>query len=85
MLHIIWSIIVGFFIGLLARAIYPGAQHMGFLMTSLLGIGGSMVGGFIGRLVHPPPAGARIHSTGIIMSVVGALILIFVAKKLGLE
>jgi uncharacterized membrane protein YeaQ/YmgE (transglycosylase-associated protein family) len=47
MLHIIWSIIVGFFIGLIARAIMPGAEHLGFLATSLVGIGGSIVGGLI--------------------------------------
>ena len=45
MLHIIWSIIIGFIIGLIARAIMPGAQHLGFIMTTLLGIGGSIVGG----------------------------------------
>jgi uncharacterized membrane protein YeaQ/YmgE (transglycosylase-associated protein family) len=44
MLHIIWSIIVGFFIGLIARAIMPGGQHMGFFATSLVGIAGSIVG-----------------------------------------
>jgi len=50
MLHIIWSIIVGFIIGLIARAIMPGVQGMGFIMTTLLGVGGSIVGGLIGRL-----------------------------------
>jgi uncharacterized membrane protein YeaQ/YmgE (transglycosylase-associated protein family) len=44
MLHIIWYIIVGFFVGLIARAIMPGAQHLTFIMTALLGIGGSIVG-----------------------------------------
>ena len=40
MLHIIWSIIIGFIIGLIARAIMPGAQNLGFIVTTLLGIGG---------------------------------------------
>ncbi len=40
MLHIIWSIIVGFIVGLIARAIVPGADPMGFWFTSFLGIGG---------------------------------------------
>ena len=44
MLHIIWYIIVGFIVGWIARAIMPGAQHLGFIMTTLLGIGGSIVG-----------------------------------------
>ena len=47
MLHIIWSVIVGFFVGWIARAILPGADHYGFLITSLVGIGGSVVGGFV--------------------------------------
>jgi uncharacterized membrane protein YeaQ/YmgE (transglycosylase-associated protein family) len=50
MLHIIWSIIIGFVIGLIARAIMPGAQHLGFVATTLLGVGGSIVGG-INRLL----------------------------------
>jgi uncharacterized membrane protein YeaQ/YmgE (transglycosylase-associated protein family) len=45
MLHIIWYIIVGFIIGLIARALMPGAQHLGLILTTLLGIGGSIIGG----------------------------------------
>jgi uncharacterized membrane protein YeaQ/YmgE (transglycosylase-associated protein family) len=41
MLHIIWYIIVGFFVGLIARAIMPGDHHLGLILTTLLGIGGS--------------------------------------------
>ena len=37
MLHIIWSIIVGFIIGWLAQALYPGAQHLGFWKAALIG------------------------------------------------
>ena len=55
MLHIIWSIIVGFIVGLIARTIVPGTQHMGFIMTTILGIVGSVVGGLIGRLIKRPP------------------------------
>jgi len=81
MLHILWSIIVGFFIGLIARAIMPGAQHMGFLMTSVVGILGSVVGGFIGRLISKPKEGQPIHPAGLIMSVIGAMIVLFVMGK----
>src|SRR3954469_10287789 len=38
MLHIIWYIIIGFVVGLIARAIMPGAQQLGFIMTTLIGI-----------------------------------------------
>ena len=47
MLHLIWSIIIGFIVGLCARAIMPGMQHLTFIMTTLLGIGGSIVGGLL--------------------------------------
>lgn len=78
MLHIIWSIIVGFIVGLIARAILPGAQHLGFIMTTVLGIAGSIVGGLIGRLFSKPEPGAPFHPAGIIMSIIGALILLFI-------
>ena len=81
MLHIIWSIIVGFIIGLIARAIMPGAQGLGFIMTTLLGVGGSIVGGLIGRMFSRPEPGASFHPAGFIMSIIGALILLFVWIK----
>jgi uncharacterized membrane protein YeaQ/YmgE (transglycosylase-associated protein family) len=83
MLHIIWSIIVGFIIGLIARAIMPGVQHMGFLMTTLLGIGGSIVGGLIGRLFSRPAPGSSFHAAGFIMSLIGALLLLFLWGRFG--
>ena len=76
-LHILWAILTGFVIGLLARAIMPGADHMGFLLTTALGIGGSLVGGFVGGLVSKPKEGAPFHPAGFLMSVVGAVILLF--------
>jgi uncharacterized membrane protein YeaQ/YmgE (transglycosylase-associated protein family) len=82
MLHIIWSIIVGFFIGLIARAIMPGAEHLGFLATSLVGIGGSIVGGLIARLFSKPKDGQPFHPAGIIMSIVGALIVLYVMGRM---
>ena len=81
MLHIIWSIIVGFFIGLIARAIMPGAQHMGFILTTVVGIVGSIVGGLIGRLISKPKEGQPVHPAGLIMSIIGALIVLFVWGK----
>lgn len=77
MLHIIWSIIVGFIVGLIARAIMPGMQHMGFIMTVLLGVAGSIVGGLIARLFSRPAPGTPFHPAGFIMSIMGALILLF--------
>ncbi len=78
MLHILWSIIVGFIVGLLARAIVPGADRMGFLATTVLGILGSLVGGFIGRLISKPPEGSKFHPAGFLLSVVGAIVLLII-------
>ena len=61
MLHFIEYIVVGFIIGLIARAIMPGTQHLGIIMTTLLGIAGSIVGGFIGRLFSKPEPGSAFH------------------------
>jgi uncharacterized membrane protein YeaQ/YmgE (transglycosylase-associated protein family) len=82
MLNFIWYIIVGFIIGLIARAIMPGAQHLGFIMTTLIGIGGSIVGGLIARLFSKPEPGATFHPAGFIMSIIGAIILLFIWIKL---
>jgi uncharacterized membrane protein YeaQ/YmgE (transglycosylase-associated protein family) len=82
MLHIIWSIIVGFIVGWLARAVMPGAQHLGFIMTTLLGIGGSIVGGLIARIFSKPAPGSSFHPAGFIMSIIGAIILLFIWIKL---
>jgi uncharacterized membrane protein YeaQ/YmgE (transglycosylase-associated protein family) len=82
MLHIIWSIIVGFICGWIAKKIMPGAEHLGFILTSLLGIGGSIVGGLIARLFSKPAPGSSFHPAGFIMSIIGALILLFIWTKL---
>ena len=78
MLHILWSIIVGFFSGLIARAVYPGANPMGFIKTTLLGIAGSILGGLIARLIWKPQPGQKFHPAGLLLSIVGALVLLFI-------
>ncbi|MBE0441020.1 MAG: GlsB/YeaQ/YmgE family stress response membrane protein [Psychrobacter sp.] len=70
----IWMIIVGLVAGLLARAIKPGNDSMGWIMTIVLGIVGALVGGFLARLVGINADGGF---TGLIFSVIGAIILLF--------
>ena len=82
MLHIISSIIVGFIVGLIARAIMPGAQHFGFWMTAIIGIVGSVVGGLIARLFSKPAPGPPSPPAGFIMSIIGAILVMFIYGKL---
>jgi uncharacterized membrane protein YeaQ/YmgE (transglycosylase-associated protein family) len=83
MVHFIWMFVVGIVVGLVARAVLPGAQHMGLLMTGALGIVGSFVGGFLSRAFSKPAEGSMFHPAGFIMSVVGAIIVLFLWYKLG--
>jgi uncharacterized membrane protein YeaQ/YmgE (transglycosylase-associated protein family) len=82
MLHIIWSIIIGFIIGLIARAVMPGAQNLGFIATTLVGIVGSIVGGFIARIFSKPKEGQPVHPAGLIMSIIGAMVVLFVWSRI---
>jgi len=81
-MHILWSLIVGLVVGLIARAVMPGVQSMGFFMTAILGIVGSFVGGFIGSLFSKPPEGSRFHAAGFFMSIVGAIVVLWAWKLL---
>ena len=82
MLHLLWSVIVGFVVGLIARAVLPGADHMGVIATTVVGIVGSLIGGFLGTLIKKPEPGATFHPAGFLMSIVGAIILLLVLRFL---
>jgi uncharacterized membrane protein YeaQ/YmgE (transglycosylase-associated protein family) len=75
---IVWMLIVGLLAGLLARAIMPGNDAMGWIATIALGILGSFVGGFLASvLLHDnTPGTSDFHPTGIVGSVIGALIVL---------
>lgn len=72
-MSIIWTIIIGFIVGLLARALMPGKDPAGFIVTTLLGIGGAIVGKFIGQVLGFYREG---DTAGFFMSLVGALIIL---------
>ena len=76
---IIGTIIVGLVVGALARFVLPGEQKMGWIMTILLGIGGSLLAGFIGQALGWYAVG---QPAGWIASVVGAVLLLVVVGKL---
>ncbi|AWL30409.1 transglycosylase [Acinetobacter defluvii] len=75
MMSLIGAIIIGFLAGLIARAIHPGNDKAGFIVTTLLGIVGSLVATYGGRMLGLYPEGS---SAGFIASVIGAIIVLFI-------
>jgi len=79
---ILFFILFGFIIGLVARAIYPGRQAMGFVMTALLGIAGSFIGGAVASLISHRPI-VEFSTAGMIGSIVGALLVLGIGAIIG--
>ena len=78
-MHYVWMALIGFVVGLVARAILPGTQSLGIILTAVLGIAGSFLAGFIGQSMGWYAAGAP---AGFIASVIGAIVLLFIVGKL---
>jgi uncharacterized membrane protein YeaQ/YmgE (transglycosylase-associated protein family) len=76
---IIWTIVLGFVIGVLAKLIHPGKENMGFVWTVALGIGGALGAGVIGQFLGWYRAG---EGAGFIASVIVAVILLVIYGKL---
>jgi uncharacterized membrane protein YeaQ/YmgE (transglycosylase-associated protein family) len=75
---IIGMIVIGFIVGLVARAILPGTQSLGIIFTTLLGIAGSFIAGYLGQLFGLYHAG---EGAGFVGSVVGAMLLLFLVGR----
>ncbi len=73
---IITTIIIGLIVGAIAKLLMPGKDPGGFIITILLGIAGSFVGTFLGRLLF----GNGNYAAGWIMSVVGAMLLLLLYR-----
>ena len=74
-MHLIWTIVIGFVVGLLARFVMPGDDKMGFFMTAALGIAGSLLATYAGQFLGWYAAG---EGAGFIASLVGALVLLII-------
>jgi len=72
---LIWTIIIGFLAGVVAKFVHPGRDNMGFILTTLLGIAGAFVATYLGQAVGWYQAG---QGAGFIGAIVGAVILLFV-------
>ena len=79
MTALVWTIIVGFVVGLVARLAMPGKQEMGFVMTTLFGCGGAVLAAYGGQALGLYKMGEPV---GFIGAVVGAFILLFVYGKI---
>lgn len=80
---IIAFIIIGLIAGLIARAILPGRQSMGLVATTLLGMVGSLVGGLVGSLFRRDGQLFDLHPSGILMSVIGAIVVLLLVGAAG--
>ena len=74
-MSIVWTILIGFIAGLVARAIKPGNDSAGFIVTTLIGIAGSLIATYLGQAMGWYTAG---QGAGFIASVVGAIVLLFI-------
>ena len=76
---IFWTIVLGFVVGVIAKLLLPGRQNMGFILTVLLGIGGSLLAGVVGQYLGWYQAG---EGAGFIASVIMAVILLVIYGKI---
>ena len=71
---LIGTIVIGLIVGLIARFLKPGDDSMGWIMTIVLGVVGSMLASYAGAAMGWYPAGS---SAGWIASILGAIVLLF--------
>ena len=72
---IIGTIVVGFIVGVLAKLLHPGRDHMGFILTVLLGIAGAFLARFVGQAVGFYGAD---QNAGIIAATIGAIVILVI-------
>ena len=76
-MSLLWTIIIGLIVGALAKLIMPGKDPGGIIITILLGIGGALLAGFLGRSMGWYTEG---QSAGFLASLVGAILLLMVYR-----
>ena len=75
MLHFLWIALIGLAAGLITRALHPGKDSMGFIMTAVLGVAGSFAATYLGQFIGLYKQG---ENAGFMMSVIGAIILLVI-------
>ena len=76
---ILWTIVIGLAVGVIAKFLHPGKENMGLIMTVLLGIAGSWVAGYVGGLLGWYQQG---EGAGLIASVVAAIVLLMIYGRI---
>lgn len=74
-MSIIWAIVIGLLVGIVAKFLMPGRDGGGFIVTAVLGIVGAVVATFLGQALGIYAAG---QSAGFIASVIGAILVLFI-------
>jgi uncharacterized membrane protein YeaQ/YmgE (transglycosylase-associated protein family) len=74
MLHLIGQLIFGFIVGVIAKFILPGKDPGGVIVTGIIGIIGSLLGTFLGRMLW----GGAGYRAGWIVSIVGAVVVLLI-------
>jgi uncharacterized membrane protein YeaQ/YmgE (transglycosylase-associated protein family) len=81
---VIGWIVLGLLAGIVAKAIFPGSERLGVILTTLLGIGGALLGGLVASLVGlGDPVDTFFDLSTWVAAVVGALLILWIASKLG--
>jgi uncharacterized membrane protein YeaQ/YmgE (transglycosylase-associated protein family) len=78
-MSLLWAAIVGLIVGALAKAIMPGRDPGGIIVTMVIGIVGSLLGGWVGRALGMYDAG---QGAGFLMSLVGAILLLAIYRAI---
>ena len=81
-MQILGLILIGIVIGVLARLVLPGRQHIGVLPTILLGIGGALIGGIVASAIGEGDI-FELNAIGTIVGIIAAVLLIAVAEGAG--
>ena len=84
MISFIWFLIVGLIAGALARLIMPGRDAMSWLMTMLLGVVGSVIGGLVSWAIWgPETANSGFRPAGLLLSIIGAIAVLWIWRTIG--
>lgn len=76
---ILWAILIGLLVGVVAKFIHPGKENLGLVMTALLGIAGSMVASFGGQVLGIYRAG---QGAGFLGALIGAVLILFIYTRI---